>query len=174
MNVYTPGEDSHLLRDFISELDLQNKKALDMGTGSGIIAFKMSEKGAAVTAADINPEALKEAEMEAEEADVELVMVETDLFEEIDSKYDIITFNPPYLPGEKRVGDEEIWRGGETGVEIVESFLNEVDLYLADGGEAYVILSSRAEYEKTVEKFDLEIVDSEKLWFEKLFVAKYK
>lgn len=174
MTVYTPGEDSYLLRDFISELDLQGKKALDMGTGSGVIAVKMAEKGASVTTADINPEALKEAERKAEEVGVEIGTVKSDLFEDIEGTYDLITFNPPYLPGEEGVGDEEIWRGGETGVEIIRFFLEQVDDYLSEEGEVYLILSSRADYEEVVEEFDLEIADSEKLWFEELFVAKYE
>lgn len=174
MTVYTLSEDSRLLKDLVSGIDLQGKKALDMGTGSGVIAVKMAEKGASVTATDINPEALEEAERNAEEAGVEIETVESDLFENIEAKYDILTFNPPYLPGEEGIGDEEIWRGGETGVEIVRLFLVQVDDYLSECGEVYLILSSRSDYEEVVEKFDLEVVDSEKLWFEELFVAKYE
>ena len=161
MTVYTPGEDSRLLKDFISGLDLQGKKALDMGTGSGVIAVKMAEKGASVMAADINPEALEEVEERANQAKVKIKTVESDLFENIEAKYDIVTFNPPYIPGEQGIGDEEIWRGGETGVEIARSFLEQVDDYLSEGGEVYLILSSRSDYEEVVEEFGLEVVDSE-------------
>lgn len=174
MTVYTPGEDSRLLKDFVSGLDLQGKKALDMGTGSGVIAVKMAEKGASVTAADINPEALRETEERANKAEVEIETVESDLFENIEGKYDIVTFNPPYLPGEEGIGDEEIWRGGEIGVEIVRSFLAQVDDYLSEDGEVYLILSSLSDYDEVVEEFGLEVVESEKLWFEELFVAKYE
>lgn len=174
MTVYTPREDSYLLRDFILRQELEGKKALDMGTGSGIIALAMAEKGAEVTAADVNPEALKKVGEKAEKEQVDLRTVESDLFDRIKEDFDIITFNPPYLPGEEGVGDEEIWRGGEKGVEVAERFLEQVDKHLSKDGSAYIILSSRSEYEPLVERFDLEILDSEKLWFEQLFLARYE
>lgn len=174
MTVYEPAEDSFLLRDFVSELDLEGEKALDMGTGSGVIAVEMANQGADVTAADINPEALEVTRERAEEAGVDIDFVESDLFEDIEQEFDVITFNPPYLPGEEGVGDEEIWLGGEEGTEVVSEFLEKVDNYLRPGGEAYVILSSRSDYEELANEYDLEIVDTEKLWFEELFVAKHK
>jgi len=58
MTVYKPADDSYLLRDHIRELDLDGKKVLDMGTGSGIIAIEAAKSGAKVVAADINQEAI--------------------------------------------------------------------------------------------------------------------
>lgn len=174
MTVYEPQEDSYLLKDVVSGLDLEGKKALDMGTGSGLIALEMAKSGAKVKATDINPEALEKVERKASERGVEIETVESDLFEEVQGEYDIIAFNPPYLPGEEGVGDEEIWRGGKKGTEVAERFLEQVDEHLRDEGSAYLVLSSRSEHKELVDRFDLEIVDSEKLWFEELFVVKYE
>jgi release factor glutamine methyltransferase len=174
MTVYEPAEDSFLLKNYISELELDGKKVLDMGTGSGVIALEMAEKGAEVTAVDKNPEAVKKVDRKAGEKKLEIEARESDLFENVEEKFDLIAFNPPYLPGEKGVGDEEIWRGGEEGTELTERFLENIDPYLTEEGYAVVILSSRADHERITEKYGLEILRTEKLWFETLFLARYK
>lgn len=174
MTVYNPGEDSFLLKNYISELDLEGKKVLDMGTGSGILALEMAEKGAEVTAADINPEAVENVSGKAKKEGLEIKVKKSDLFENIEEKFDLILFNPPYLPGEKGVGDEEIWHGGEKGIELTERFLDEIDKYLTEDGYALMVLSSRADYMSAVEEYNSEIVESKELWFETLYIARYK
>lgn len=176
MTVYTPGEDSYLLEKFLEELDLEGKKVLDMGTGSGILAVKAAEKGADVTAADINSEAVEEARENVIQEGLEdrIDFVQSDLFENIDRTFDLITFNPPYLPGEKGVGDEEIWHGGEKGIELTEEFLSQARNHLTESGECLIIISSRADSEALVEEYSLEIVDERNLWFETLYLARFK
>ncbi|MFB6215987.1 MAG: hypothetical protein ABEJ72_03330, partial [Candidatus Aenigmatarchaeota archaeon] len=70
--------------------------------------------------------------------------------------------------------DEEIWRGGERGVEVTREFLEQVDDYLEEDGFALVILSSHADMEALVGDYSLEIVEEKKVWFENLFLARYK
>ncbi len=172
MTVYRPGEDTYLLASVIEHKDLKDLDCLEIGTGSGFIAEKMLENGAQkVTAVDINPEAVEKASERLsghESAEV----FRSDMFQNVEEKYDIIVFNPPYLPSEaSRIGDEEIWAGGEKGVEASEKFVEEAEDYLKEGGEAFFVASSLSE----LEVFDdLEVVDSRKLWFEELFVFKFK
>ncbi|MFB6215986.1 MAG: methyltransferase, partial [Candidatus Aenigmatarchaeota archaeon] len=85
-------------------LDVEGRKCLDIGTGSGILAVTMAKKGAEVVAADINPEALEAARDRADQEDTDIKLVESDLFENIEEEFDLIVFNPPYLPGEEGVG----------------------------------------------------------------------
>lgn len=175
MTVYTPREDSFLLRDYVLGKDLEGKKALDIGTGTGIIAVAMAKQGADVTAVDINPEAVEATKQMAEEEGIDIQVLQSDLFENVEGEFDIITFNPPYLPGEEGIGDEEIWRGGEKGTELTREFLEQVDQYLAEDGSAYIVLSSQAaDLEEIREDYSLETVDSERLWFERLLIATYE
>ena len=176
MTVYRPREDSFLLQDHIEDLNLKDHDVLDMGTGSGIIAMKAAEKGAEVLAADINPEALQNAEKKAIEKELsdKIEFVRSDLFENIDRKFDLILFNPPYLPGNKGLGDEEIWRGGEKGIEVTRRFLESASKYLKDQGKILVVMSSRADYEPLIKDYDLEIIESKKIWFETLYLARSK
>lgn len=176
MTVYTPREDSFLLRDYIQELDLEGKKVLDMGTGSGVIALEGAKKGADVTAVDINHEAIEYAREQARKNDLIecLDFLESDMFKEVEENFDFILFNPPYLPGEKGIGDEEIWRGGEKGVEVTRRYLESAQEHLSENGQIVVVISSHAEWQDLIEEYSLEVIGSEKLWFETLYLARSK
>lgn len=173
MNIYRPGEDSVFLKDHVEKLVLEGKKFLDMGTGTGIIGISAAKKQADVTSADINPDALRIAAEKAGEEDVSdrITFVESDLFENIEGKFDFIAFNPPYLPGDM---EDERLIGGEQGTELTEIFLEQADNHLKDGGEILLIGSSLADIEGLIERYNLETVESKKLWFETLYLLRYK
>ena len=167
--IYEPREDTYLLKNTIEGLELKDKQVLEVGTGSGLIAEKMSEMGADVTASDINEEAL-------EDLSGDITAIKSDLFENITGSFDLIVFNPPYLPGEEKESElesSETWLGGEKGIEVTEKFLQDCKSHLNKGGEALVVLSSLASIDDLMEKYGLEVVDTESLWFETLYVARY-
>jgi len=170
MTVYSPSEDSFLLESALPD-SLNGKTCLEIGTGSGYIAEKMLEKNAEkVVAVDINPEAVKEASERLE--DFEKVEVfESDLFESVQGEFDVVVFNPPYLPGEaSEIGDEEIWSGGEEGGEVTERFLNQVKDYLSEDGEVFFIVSSLSDLGID----DFEVLESRKLWFEMIYAVCFQ
>ena len=166
--IYKPREDTYLLKKQVESLDLEDKNFLEIGTGSGLIAETALNDGADVTASDVNSEAL-------ENMPEGIKTVESNLFENIEGKFDYIVFNPPYLPGEKSEKDmkaSQTWLGGEKGVEVAENFLEKSRDFLKSEGEVFLVLSSLSEHKGLVEKFDLEVVDEEKLFFERLFVVR--
>ncbi|MFB6245862.1 MAG: HemK2/MTQ2 family protein methyltransferase [Candidatus Nanohaloarchaea archaeon] len=167
--VYQPAEDSYLVADQLE--DLEGLKVLDMGTGSGFLARKMYEQGAQVTAVDVDPGSVEEARQKLPD---EVKVLESDLFSSVEGVFDLIVFNPPYLKGEEGLGDENVWLGGEKGIEVAERFLKKADSYLEEQGKALVVLSSKSDYRELVDEFELEIAGSRELWFETLFVARYK
>jgi release factor glutamine methyltransferase len=171
MTVYTPGEDSYLVAEQLEDLDLEDKKCLDMGTGSGFLAEKMLKQGARkVHAADLNPEAVEKTSDRLEKFE-NAEVYRSDLFSEVEGKFDVIVFNPPYLPAEEQeIGDEEIWSGGKEGVEVLEEFLEKAEDHLSEDGFAVFVASSVSEVEEYLEGF--EVLDSENLWFEKLYVLR--
>lgn len=175
MTVYKPGEDTYLVLEHLEGLELNGKSFLDMGTGNGVIALKAAEKGAKVTAVDKNPQALEYARGKAKEKGLQekITFIESDLFENVEGDFDIAVFNPPYLPGDKGLGDEEIWRGGEKGIEVIERFLEDLSDYLRSEGFALVIGSSRAELRHLEKYFDPVYVEEKSLWFEELKLLKF-
>ncbi len=162
--IYEPREDSFIFKRYLEELDLEGKKCLDMGTGSGILAQTMKNEGAEVNAADINPEA-------SDQLPEGIKFVESDLFENIEEKYDLIVFNPPYLPGEQEIKGSETWKGGKKGVEVTESFLEQAPDYLLEGGKVLTMVSSLADHKELIKKHDLDIIQTEKLPFEELYLV---
>ncbi|MFP4038467.1 MAG: HemK2/MTQ2 family protein methyltransferase [Candidatus Nanohaloarchaea archaeon] len=167
--IYKPREDTYLLKKAVEDRDLKGLKVLEIGTGSGLIAETALENGADVTATDINPEALKQLPEEVEG-------IESDLFENVEGRFDLILFNPPYLPGEESEASmkgSETWFGGESGVDVLEDFLNSCGSYLNNEGEAFLVMSSLSKFEEVVEKFGLEKISEKKLFFERLYLMRY-
>ena len=167
--VYQPAEDTFLLLDYLNQLE-PDGQLLEVGTGSGLIAVKMAENGWQVTASDIHQESVKEAEELAVEKDVEVHFISSDLFGNISGEYDLVVFNPPYLPGGDDV-EGRTWKGGEKGVEITERFLEQVRDYLADGGRAVFVASSLSKIEGLE---DCRKIRSTELWFETLYLMEFK
>ena len=162
--IYEPREDSYMFKQYLEGLDLEGNKALDMGTGSGILAETMLKQGADVTAVDINPEASKEIPDEVD-------FIESDLFENVEGKFDLIVFNPPYLPGKEEIEGSETWKGGEEGTEITEEFMKQASDHLEEGGKIITMFSSLSDHHDLIDIHDLEIIRSEKLSFEELYLV---
>ncbi|MFB6143869.1 MAG: HemK2/MTQ2 family protein methyltransferase [Candidatus Nanohaloarchaea archaeon] len=169
MSVYPPREDTYFLKNYLESLELEGMEVLEVGCGSGILSVAMAGKGAEVTAVDINPEAVEATREAAEEAGVEVDVFRSDLFREVEDKFDLIVFNPPYLPGRELEGDEK-WRGGDRGVEVTERFLQDYGKHLKEGGKALFLLSSLSDHRELLRKH--EVVESENLWFETLYLVR--
>ena len=114
-----------------------------MGTGNGAIGIKCAQQGSEVTAVDIDPEALENVKKMAGERDLRIRVVHSNLFENVNGKYDTIIFNPPYLPGDAKSIEDLQWAGGgEHGDEILLRFLKDAKNYLEKDGTIYIIVSS--------------------------------
>ena len=171
--VYSPSDDTFLLLKNIKIKKDEN--VLDMGTGSGIIGIHSAKLGANVTSADINPYAVELAEKNAGLNNVDIKVVESDLFERIKGKFDVIVFNPPYLPTSKneRMDDEinSAWDGGEEGDKVIFEFLKNFRKYLKKNGRCYILVSSlNKKVLKRIEKVNGKLIGEKKLFFEKLMV----
>ena len=130
---YEPAEDSFLLLKHL-KAHCRGKSVLDMGTGFGILAETALENGASrVLAVDINPEQIKYVQQKGIPALV------SDLFENVEGSFDVIVFNPPYLP--ELPGEDDAMRlvvsGGKEGYEIIERFLEQARKHLNSSGEIF-------------------------------------
>tara|TARA_Y100000310_G_scaffold301054_1_gene337178 strand:+ start:996 stop:1520 length:525 start_codon:yes stop_codon:yes gene_type:complete len=168
MSIYEPKEDSYLLQKIVRTETKSTDKVLDMGTGSGIQAKTAYEITEDITAVDINPECLNLKNIKT---------IQSDLFEKIDDKFDLIIFNPPYLPHDPKEPKDSALAttGGKKGHEIIERFLIKAKEHLKDGGRILLLYSSLSgDILKIAKKegYLLEILAEEPIFMEKLFVAK--
>ena len=95
------------------------------------------------------------------------------MFEKINGKFNLIIFNPPYLPEDKREPrDSQLQTtGGKKGNEIILRFLQQAKKHLKENGKIFLITSSlspKINFKKLCCK-EKEI-GCENLFFERLFV----
>lgn len=85
----------------------ENIKVLDIGTGSGCISIALKKEipGLDITAVDISEDALVVAKNNALENNCEINFIKSDLFNNIDDKYDLIISNPPYISYDEQIMD---------------------------------------------------------------------
>ncbi len=171
--VYPPREDTFLLLEAISVVP--GEKVLEMGCGTGIISLHCSKAGAYVTAVDVNPYAVSCARGNAALNGLELDVVHSDLFLDVEGSYDVMLFNPPYLPSEEKGEIEASWAGGEDGVKVLERFLIDAPSRLREGGRIYVLFSSMMlapALTAVLTQYRRERLASKKLFYEELWVEK--
>jgi len=118
--------------------------ALDLGTGSGILAVFAALRGYDVTAIDIEPGAVASARANAELNGVESQMhvMEGDLFSPVENQsFDVVLFNLPFFRGVARTPLERAWMSPD----IIERCAAGLPAALAKGGSAYFVLSSHGD-----------------------------
>ncbi len=177
--VYQPREDSELLNQFVKEY-AEEKTVLDIGTGSGIQALTAAEVAEEVLAVDISEEAVEHVKEESEKRDLNnLKVLKSNLFEKVNKKFDLIIFNPPYLPESKKKelsdGNKTALCGGEKGHELITKFLRQVKKHLKDNGKILLLFSSLSNKELINQTIKEEGMHFKKLvteahFFEKLYV----
>ena len=103
-------ETEELIYKVIEYINTSNKnkfKILDLCTGSGIIAItlkkELSQFSIDVVASDISEEAIEVAKENAQSHDATIKFIKSDIFNNIDDKFDIIVSNPPYIDRKDKV-----------------------------------------------------------------------
>lgn len=143
-DVYEPAADTELL---VKSIRLrQGERVLEIGTGTGVIAIHCAKHGCRVTATDVVAEALELARENASKNKVEVDLREGDMFEPAEGRYDVIIFNPPYLP----TAPEDLTNskldaaldGGPDGTQVTVRFLQKLKDHLSEDGRAYIVVSS--------------------------------
>lgn len=146
-DVYPPGEDTFLIADNISPGP--GIRFLEIGVGTGLISILAAKRGAEVCGTDINHHAVSNAEHNAEKNNIAAEFHCCDLFSALSGKFDMIVFNPPYLPAAEGKYEQMFskWErkalfGGKDGIEVIMRFLEQSPMYLKKEGAMYLVSSS--------------------------------
>ena len=171
MKIYQPSEDSFLLSEYVKReiKKIKPLKVLDMGSGSGIQAEIVIKEGINpedITIVDINPDAIKLLKKKFPHSQVIL----SNLFSKIPDykKFDLIIFNPPYLPNNKfdRQPDTS---GGKNGSEIINRFLKQAKSHLNKNGKILLLTSSLTKSIKWG-NYSKKLLGKKRIFFEELYV----
>jgi release factor glutamine methyltransferase len=138
--VYSPAEDTYLLLNSARREVKPSDRVIEIGSGSGLIAAELVKMAASFVATDINPHAV--VHTRAQGIDV----VRTNFCAGLSGPFDLIVFNPPYLPTqpEERVDDwlEYALDGGVSGRDAIEQFAADARRVLAPAGRILLLISS--------------------------------
>lgn len=147
-NVLIPQPDTEILVEKVLEIVKKNmeSKILDICTGSGAIGISLAYyiNKAKLTVADISSKALEISKINAKRNNVEekIKFINSDMFEKIEEKYNIIVSNPPYIKTniiptlDKQVQNEPYIAldGGKDGLKFYRILIDEAPKHLEKDG----------------------------------------
>ena len=140
--VFHPGffSSTQLLLHYLTRFPLKNKRLLELGAGSGLIAIQAAKKEALVTATDINTVAIEYLQRNSSQNNVGLEIIQSDLFAEIPRRsFDIIAINPPYYKKQPVTLRDFAWYCGEKG-EFFSGLFSQLANYMHDKTEVIMVL----------------------------------
>ena len=114
---------------------------IDLGTGSGVIGLTLEKKVStnSVDLVDISKEALEVTKINKDNLNSKANLIESDFFNNINNKYDVIISNPPYIKDNEEIEDivknnepHLALYAGEKGLDCYEKILSTVYNHMKD------------------------------------------
>jgi release factor glutamine methyltransferase len=156
--VFAPISDSWMLADAIREENLgPESRALDVCTGSGVLALTAAECGAATTAIDVSRRALLTVRLNAIRSGLSVRTLRGCTYGPVaGERFDLIVSNPPYVPsprpGVPRFGARRAWEAGHDGRIVLDELCDGAASHLRPNGVLLVVHSSLIGVEATLER----------------------
>lgn len=130
--------ESYILGGLVNRV--ARKRAIDVGTGSGVHALLAGSHCESVVGVDINPRAIAFARFNAALngiGNVEFVL--SDLLGSVEGSCDLLLANPPYIPDCSADAGENFWSGGEQGTGILRRVVEAIPERLDPDGAAHIV-----------------------------------
>ncbi len=178
--VYSPAEDSWLLAEHVPE-PFGSREFLDLGCGTGVVGVTAAKKGWRVTCTDLDPLAVESARENFEQHGLPGEFLVGNLFEPVRGRrFDVIAFNPPYLPTgpeDKKAEDRIVWDGGPDGARLAVEAVKSAGDHLAPGGVMLLLASSLGNVKRIVRTagesgLTARVIAGKRLFFEELVVLE--
>jgi release factor glutamine methyltransferase len=171
-SVYLPAEDSFFLANFVRDIIKKEKPVtiMDMGSGSGIQSETAMNSGINeknIILIDLNQEAITLLKNKFPNSKV----IQSNLFQNVKEKADLIIFNPPYLPISKYDKGKDT-TGGKKGSETINLFLNQAKNHLNKNGRILLLTSDKTKGINwpSSNSVTRKLLGKKRLFFEELYV----
>ena len=166
-NYYVPAEDSIFFADYLQ--DKKGRSALDIGTGSGILANVLSKNFSLVVATDVNILALAKAHETLDNC------ICCNAADALHVSFDLVVCNLPYLPSDELL--DPAVDGQHDGTEIPSMMIKSASSRIEKNGKMIFLTSSLAKYETLVHLaeslgFHVTIAEKKKLFYEELIIIE--
>lgn len=145
-DVLIPRQDTELSIDVLLDIIKNNKidNMLEIGCGTGIVSITIDlESDIDVTGLDISLQAITNTTINKNKFNSNIKIIESDLFDKVNDKFDIIYSNPPYIKTKEienlqvEVREHEprlALDGGEDGLVFYRKIVKESNNYLKENG----------------------------------------
>ena len=112
----------------------KNDHLLDLGTGAhAVVGLSLWKRiGCRVTCSDINPDLVDLAAKNIAENRAPLEVIHSRLFADVTAAFNVVVFNPPYVPADQAVGSRLAklrrtqFDGGDDGMRVIREFLDDL------------------------------------------------
>ena len=146
--VLIPRQDTEISVEVILKILKENNinKMLEIGCGTGIVSITVdleSKRKMDITALDISPYAINNTAINKKNLMSNIKILESDLFDKVSGKFDLIYSNPPYIKSceienlQVEVKDHEprlALDGGNDGLYFYREIIKEAPNYLNNNG----------------------------------------
>jgi hypothetical protein len=129
--------ESYILGGFVKRIP--RRRAIDLGTGSGVHAILASDHCAKVIGADVSPRALAFSTFNAAlngKSNIEFVL--SDLLNSISGTCDLLIANVPYAPDTAAKAGDNFWSGGIDGTDLLRRVVEALPERLDADGTAHI------------------------------------
>ena len=144
--VLDPRPESEMIIEFTRKQLFEGMKVLDLGCGSGCVGLSLHRENPEISLllSDLSNKALTVAKKNALELKIECKFIHSNLFSNINEKFDLIVANLPYVEGHSFLNlqreiilyePHEALYGGICGIDIIKLFLSEVGKHLKAKGK---------------------------------------
>lgn len=145
---------SKLLVENYFKVGRKNVNVLDVGCGYGFIGITISKiMNSKVDMIDVNKRAVHLSNLNIKNMNVNAISFISNIYSNIDKKYDVIISNPPIRAGKK----------------VYMNIINNAANYLNDDGEFYFVMNKDHGAKNVIEKikdvYDINVLDKNKGFF---------
>jgi len=129
--------ESFILGGFVNRIP--RRRAIDLGTGSGVHAILASDHSSRVVGADVSPRAIAFSNFNAalnEKSNIDFVL--SDLLDSISGTCDLLIANVPYAPDTAAKAGDNFWSGGLDGTQLLRRVVEALPTRLDEDGGAHI------------------------------------